>query len=277
MQIAEALKQAKQQLVDSDSAQLDAEVLLGFCLQKDRSYLFAHPEQELSKTIDSTYFDLISRRAAGQPVAHIVGQREFWSLPLKVTTDTLIPRPETECLVEAALQIIPADNEYNVLDLGTGTGAIALALASERKKVSFIATDINSATLTVARDNALRLKLTNISFVHADWFEFDRREPFNLIVSNPPYISADDEHLQNGDVRFENSSALVADNNGLAAIQIIIETAPRFLCASGWLLLEHGYQQGQNVRQMFTESGFIKVHTGRDYAGNERFTRGQLR
>ncbi len=276
MQIAEALKQAKQKLVDSDSAQLDAEILLGFCLQQDRAYLFAHPEQELPETIDSTYFELVTRRAAGQPVAHIVEQREFWSLPLKVTTDTLIPRPETECLVEAALQIIPADDEFDVLDLGTGTGAIALALASERKTASIIATDINSATLAVARDNAQQLNMVNVSFLHADWFEFEIREPFNLIVSNPPYISADDEHLHKGDVRFENNTALVADNNGMAAIQVIVQTAPRFLRPSGWLLLEHGFQQGQSVRQLFTESGFSQIHTGRDFAGNERFTRGLL-
>lgn len=276
MQIAQALRQAKQTLVESDSAQLDAELLLGHCLQCERTYLFAHPEQELPQPVKATYFDLIAKRATGCPVAHLVETREFWSMPLKVTADTLIPRPETECLVEAALQLLPEDEAFEVLDMGTGSGAIALALASERPQAIVTATDINAAALEVANINAVQLGLDHICFIHSDWFDFNPSQRFHIIISNPPYISPDDEHLQQGDVRFETRTALVSGCNGLAAIETIVTHAPPFLHTEGWLLLEHGYQQGHAVRQLFLRSGFENVSTGFDHAGHARFTRGKL-
>lgn len=276
MQIAQALRQAKQTLLESDSAQLDAELLLGHCLQCERTYLFAHPEQELPQQVNATYFELIDKRAAGHPVAHLIETREFWSMPLKVTAETLIPRPETEFLVEAALQLLPEHEKVEVLDLGTGSGAIALALASERPHAVITATDISAAALDVAHANAEQLGLDQIRFIYSDWFDFDPSQRFHIIVSNPPYISPDDEHLQQGDVRFEARTALVAGSNGLTAIETIVTHAAPFLLAEGWLLLEHGYQQGEAVRQLFLRGGFNNVTTGFDHAGHERFTLGQL-
>ncbi len=276
MQIAQALRQARQTLVESGSAKLDAELLLGHCLQCERTYLFAYPERELPPAVSAAYFHLIDKRAAGHPVAHLVGKREFWSMPLRVTAETLIPRPETECLVEAALQLLPEHEKVAVLDLGTGSGAIALALASERPEAVITATDINEAALEVAKTNAAQLGLDQIRFIHSDWYDFNPSQRFHIIVSNPPYISPDDEHLQQGDVRFESRTALVANANGLAALETIATHAAPFMHAEGWLLLEHGYQQGEAVRQLLLRGGFDNVTTGLDHAGHERFTLGQL-
>lgn len=275
MQIAEAIKLAKQQLAHSATAQLDAEVLLCHCLDCDRSRVYAYPDKELPATVDTRFFQLVEQRAAGHPVAHLIASREFWSLRLQVTPATLIPRPETECLVEAALPLIPAEQPCSILDLGTGSGAIAIAIASERPLASVTATDISDAALNVAKGNASRHQLHNIRFVQADWFDFEMDTPFDIIISNPPYISPDDTHLEQGDVRFEARSALVADAEGLAAIRTIVQHASAHLQPNGWLLVEHGFQQGDAVRALFTEHDFKQVSTGQDYAGLDRYSMGQ--
>ncbi len=274
MQISEALKQARQQLAASDSARLDAELLLCHSLDCKRSRLYAHPEAELAVPARQTFFELVTERAKGRPVAHLIQEKEFWSLRLQVTRDTLIPRPETEILVEAALPLIPLNQPCSILDLGTGSGAIALALASERPLARVTATDCNNTALKVARHNAEELGIGNVSFIEADWFNFEHSTLFDLIVSNPPYIDADDPHLQCGDVQFESRQALVASNEGLGDIDHIVSRAQAYLHAGSWLLLEHGYQQGEATRQLFRNNSFTDIRTDNDYAGLERITLG---
>ena len=275
MQIEDALKQARQRLQHSETPQLDAEILLCHCLDCDRSRVYAWPEEELPADIDAAFFELVEKRAAGHPVAHLIASREFWSLRLKVTQATLIPRPETECLVEAGLAMLPADKPCTVLDLGTGSGAIAIAIATERPCAHIVATDISAAALAVAQYNAARHQLHDLRFIHADWFNFKNETNFDMIISNPPYISPEDEHLQQGDVRFEARTALVAEEEGLAHIHTIIANARRYLNIGGWLLLEHGYQQANKVQTRLKQHGFSQVKTGMDLSGHERYSIGQ--
>ncbi len=264
------LEQASQTLHNSDSPRLDAEVLLGFVLQKPRSHLFSWPDKTLSEAQQQHFTTLVQQRYNGQPIAHLTGEREFWSLPLNVTADTLIPRPDSELLVEIALENLPA--QARILELGTGTGALSLALTSERPDVQIIATDRSSAALQVATDNAQRLGHSNITFLLSDWFEQIPAQQFELILSNPPYIAADDPHLQQGDLRFEPSSALISENNGLADLSKIIQQAPAFLAPQGRLLLEHGHQQGKKVRNLLEKSQFQNLGTRSDLGANERVT-----
>lgn len=258
----------------SDSPRLDIEVLLGHVLQKSRTYLFTWPEYLLSKEEYQSFEALFSRRLQGEPVAHLTGSREFWSLSLSVSPVTLIPRPDTELLVEVALQL-PLPDSARVIDLGTGTGAIALALASERPAWQVVAVDAVGDAVALADTNRRRLGLLNVDICQSDWFAALGDLCFDLVVSNPPYIDAADPHLQQGDVRFEPMSALVAEACGLADLETIIQQAPAHLNRGGWLLLEHGWQQAQAVREMMLAEGFDGVETRRDLGGRDRATLGR--
>ncbi|WP_312663413.1 peptide chain release factor N(5)-glutamine methyltransferase [Pantoea sp. CTOTU49201] len=269
------LQQAVVALCGGDSPKRDAEILLGFVTGKPRSWLIAFDDAELDAQQQEQLNALLARRVNGEPIAHLVGEREFWSLPLRVSDATLIPRPDTEVLVEQALAHLPA-TATSLLDLGTGTGAIALALASERPTCQVIGCDRIAAAVELAQDNAQRLHIDNARFILSNWFSDLPAQRFDLIVSNPPYIDAADEHLQQGDVRFEPLSALVADDQGLADLRFIIHSAPNWLHAGGWLLLEHGWQQGEAVRAIMTQLSYQAVSTVDDYSGNPRVTLGQF-
>jgi release factor glutamine methyltransferase len=261
-------------LPDSPTARLDAELLLAAALGKPRSYLRTWPEHEPGAEQLSAFATMLERRRAGEPVAYILGHQGFWSLDLEVAPHTLIPRPDTELLVETALQLAPAAPR-RVLDLGTGTGAIALALASERGGWRVTGVDRIAEAVELAERNRQRLKLTNAGFRLSSWFDALAGERFDLIVSNPPYIATADRHLDEGDVRFEPMSALVAGADGLDDIRQIIDQAPRHLEAGGWLLLEHGYDQAEAVRGLLSAAGFAAVGSRRDLGGHERISLGQ--
>jgi len=260
--------------IGGESPRLDAEILLAHVLGRSRTWLYTWPETGIDDPSRDRFRNLVERRIAGEPVAHLTGEREFWSLPLRVDSSTLIPRPDTECLVEAVLELdLPSGAQ--VLDLGTGTGAIALALASEQPRWRLLGVDIADAAVNLARSNALRLGMTSVTFLRSHWF--DGLEPcrFDLIVSNPPYIDPADPLLAEGDVRFEPRSALVSEETGLADLRSIIATAPAWLAAGGWLVLEHGWDQAGAVRRLLTEAGFEAVETCRDYGDRERVTLGR--
>ncbi|WP_041523663.1 peptide chain release factor N(5)-glutamine methyltransferase [Gilvimarinus agarilyticus] len=275
MTVQEALRWAQAQLVASDSARLDAEVLLAFSLQKTRVYLYTWPEAELRAGAQTQFEGLIQARANGEPIAYLTGTQEFWSLPLMTNCHTLIPRADTELLVEQALEHATA-NTQRVLDLGTGTGAIALALAHERPAWQVTGVDRVAEAVALAIRNAEALNMGNTHFLQSDWFAALGDEVFDLIVSNPPYIDAADGHLSEGDVRFEPRSALVADNAGLADIERITKTASEHLTPGGFLLFEHGWQQGAAVRECLSATGFSAVATHQDLAGRDRVTLGQM-
>lgn len=268
------LKQAVGRLAASDSPKRDAEILLGHVTGRSRTYILAFGETLLDEQTLAQLDALLIRREKGEPVAYLVGEREFWSLPLSVSPATLIPRPDTECLVEQALLRLNAQ-PARVLDLGTGTGAIALAIASERPDCDVIGVDLQPDAVALSRYNASKLAINNAQFLQGSWFTPVNGQRFAVIVSNPPYIDAADPHLAQGDVRFEPASALIADNNGLADIELIVEQAPRYLEPLGWLLLEHGWEQGEAVRNILLGVGFNAVETIRDYGDNDRVTLGQ--
>lgn len=273
MDIRHWLKQAIATLCGGESPKRDAEILLSHVTGKSRSWLIAFDDTELSAAQRVELDALIARRARGEPIAHLVGEREFWSLPLRVSDATLIPRPDTELLVELALARLPA-TPATLLDLGTGTGAVALAIASERPDCQVTGVDRIAAAVTLAQENAARLHLNNVTFSLSHWFRDLSPCYFDLIVSNPPYIDAADHHLQQGDVRFEPLSALVADEAGLADLRTIIEQASAWLVPGGGLLLEHGWQQGEPVRVLMQQHGYVGVTTENDYGGNPRVTLG---
>ncbi|MCS3430218.1 peptide chain release factor N(5)-glutamine methyltransferase [Klebsiella sp. BIGb0407] len=262
------------QLEGSDSPKRDAQILLGFVTGKSRTFILAFSETALTDLQYSQLEILLARRIKGEPVAYLIGEREFWSLPLRVSPATLIPRPDTECLIEHALTCLPS-HPCHILDLGTGTGAIALALATERPDCQVTALDVVPEAVALAQSNAEFLAVTNVKMLQSHWFSALGAERFALIVSNPPYIDSDDPHLSEGDVRFEPKSALVAENHGLADIEILVSQARDFLEPNGWLILEHGWQQGAVVRQLFLNAGFEDVSTGKDYGDNERLTSGR--
>lgn len=295
--IAQTLQDASQRLQNqqiSDSPKLDAELLLCHCLGKNRTYLFTWPEKHLQPQQQTCFENLLKQRLQGHPIAHLIGQREFWGLNLKVTPDTLIPRPDTEILVETALEKLPArhvnhtvkteqacpkPNNQNcrILDLGTGSGAIALALKHERPDCQVSAVDLSPAALQVAQHNAQTLEL-EIDFKPSSWFSaLAESEVYDLIVSNPPYIEDEDEHLQQGDVRFEPLSALTSGKDGLNDLKTIIQQACPFLKAGGWLIVEHGYNQASSVQALFNSFGYVNVCSRQDYAGHDRITLGQIR
>ena len=261
-------------LPDSPTARLDAELLLAAALGKPRSYLRTWPEHEPGAEQLTAFAALLERRRAGEPVAYILGHQGFWSLDLEVAPHTLIPRPDTELLVETAMALLPA-TPLKALDLGTGTGAIALALASERGGWKVTGVDRIAEAVALAERNRQRLKLGNAEFRLSSWFDTLAGERFGLIVSNPPYIAASDRHLGEGDVRFEPISALVAGADGLDDIRRIIDQAPQHLEAGGWLLLEHGYDQAEAVRGLLRAAGFAAVDSRRDLGGHERISLGQ--
>ena len=275
MQIGLARNAIIQQLAHSDSPAADADCLLCAVLGCNRTWLRTWPERVLTGAQQAQLAALVARRLAGEPIAHLLGEREFWSLPLQVSAATLIPRPDTEVLVEQALARVTADGcGQRLLDLGTGTGAIALALKSERPALEVWAVECVPEACELARSNATRLALT-IELRQGSWFAPVAGECFHLIVSNPPYIDALDPHLSEGDVRFEPRSALVADAAGLADLAHIIQLAPAHLLPGGWLLLEHGWQQGASVRELLQRRGFQAVGTVRDYGDQERVSLGQ--
>ena len=278
MQIQQARAHIMTVLAGGESPRADADVLLCHLLDCRRSYLMTWPERELDAAQQATLQGWLARRLNGEPIAHLVGEREFWSLPLKVSPATLIPRPDTEVLVEQALTRIP-QGPCAVLDLGTGTGAIALALKSERPEVDVWAVDRMADAAALARENSAALGLP-IEVRDGSWFEplgepdRDNTPRFAVIVSNPPYIDGADPHLEQGDVRFEPRSALVADDAGLADIRHIVDHAPAYLLPDGWLLLEHGWDQGEAVRQLLRDGSYREVATVRDYGDNDRVTLG---
>jgi release factor glutamine methyltransferase len=272
--LATALSDATARLEGSDSPRLDAELLLCTVLQRDRSYLHSHPEARLDATQFARFTGLLAARARGEPIAYLTGKREFWSLDLAVTPDTLIPRPETELLVEQALARIPVSATWEILDLGTGSGAIALALAKERSDCRIVAVDLGAETLDVARDNAMRHRLANLEFLQGDWYTPVVTRAFHLIASNPPYVALSDPHLAQGDLRFEPRQALVSGSDGLDDLRQIIASAPRHLHDGGSLLLEHGHEQGARVRDLLQAAGFTGVLSVRDFSGHERVSLG---
>lgn len=276
--IAQCLRRAGELESSSDSARLDIELILCHLVQKNRTWLFTWPEKTLTSDQQQLFEEYVQRRKSGEPIAHILGQREFWSLPLAVNNSTLIPRPDTELLVEAVLDLFAQDAPQQLrrcLDLGSGTGAIVLAVASEKPQWKLLGVDRSTDAVALAEQNRAALGFEHVEIKHSNWFESIPAQTFDVIVSNPPYINPQDPHLTQGDVRFEPLSALIADNKGLADIEWIIAQSGNYLTAQGWLLLEHGYDQGQAVRDLLSERGFMQIETRRDYGGNERVTLGR--
>ena len=259
---------------DPADARFDAEILLCFLLKKNRAYLFTYPEHGLSEDQLSKFKQLVLDRAKGIPIAYLTGEREFWSLPLKVNQHTLIPRHETERLVELALELLPAHAPLKVLDLGTGSGTIALALASERPEWQICACDKSKDALKVAEDNAKQLSLKNINFYVSDWFNSLPPDTYHAIISNPPYLAKNDPHLQEGDLRFEPLSALISEQEGLADIQAIAKQGYNYLLPEGLILLEHGYEQKYAIRAILNELGYGQVQCWQDISDQDRVSGG---
>lgn len=257
--VSEALAFGAQQLqaLRNSDCRFEAQLLLAHALEHDRSWLYAWPEYELNEEQEHLYFGLLNHRAKGIPIAYITGEREFWSLPFKVTEDTLIPRPETELIVSTALQLPDHDQSVSLLDLGTGSGAIAITLASERPTWSITATDRSGNALVVAKTNADLLGTSHIRFLQGDWFApLTPNSKYHIIVCNPPYVAENDAHLQSGDLRYEPPAALSSGLDGLSDLRQIVDRAPAWLHAGGWLLVEHGMDQGSAVRELFLDAGF---------------------
>ena len=256
----------------TEAAAFEAQLLLQYVLGVNRAWLIAHEHDVLQPNIQVVFEALLNRRLAGEPIAYILGGREFYGLDLLVTPDTLIPRPDTETLVEAALANIPDSANQTILDLGTGTGAIALAVAKHRPKVNVVAVDASAAALEVAKKNAATLAITNVRLMLSDWFDALAGERFDLIVSNPPYIEQNDVHLTQGDVRFEPISALASGADGLDDIRHIVADCLIYLKPQGWLMIEHGYNQADLVADLMAEAGLVSIQTIKDFGGNNRVT-----
>ena len=257
-------------------ARLEAQVLLGHALGQSRVWLIAHGGDPLDAEQTAAFADLFERRRSGEPIAYTLGEREFYSLNFKVTPAVLIPRPETELLVELALERLPADRPCQVLDLGTGSGAVAVTLALHRPDADVVAVDQSAAALDVARENAERLGAGNLRLIQSDWYGALGEEKFDLIASNPPYIAAADPHLAQGDLRFEPAAALASGADGLDDIRTIVRGAAAHLKPGGWLLFEHGYDQAAACRDLLAQAGFRQVGSSADLAGIERASYGQL-
>lgn len=273
--IKQALKEAIQLLSEtSPSATIDAEVLLAHTLGKTRAFLYAHPEELLNEDQWHGYQQLFKKRHQGYPIAYLIGSKEFWSLPLRTNEETLIPRPETELLVELTLALLKDKEQAFILELGTGTGAIALALASERPNWQILACDISQSALKIANDNKQQFGLSNLRFCHSDWFSAITEQIFDAIISNPPYIAEGDPHLNQGDIRFEPRGALVSGATGLEALTTIIQTSYPRLAPGGLLLVEHGFEQKQAVAALFKQAGYQNIHCWQDWQGNDRVSGG---
>lgn len=278
--IRSALLQAQIRLNDSPrldaiDARFEAQLLLQHLLNVNRAWLIAHENDRLSNEVQANFEQLTKRRADGEPIAYILGSREFYGLNLTVTPATLIPRPDTEILVDAALNKIPADTTLQILDLGTGTGAIALAIAQQRPQTQVTAVDASQAALEVAISNSQQLHISNIHFLLSDWFNNLKDTLFDVIVSNPPYIENSDVHLTQGDLRFEPTSALASGADGLDDIRRIIDSCLVHLKPQGWLMLEHGYNQAAAVKDLMTQTGLVNLETFKDLGGNDRVTIGK--
>jgi release factor glutamine methyltransferase len=277
--IQDILRNDSQQLeaalnLDPGSARIEVQCLLQAVLQVNRAWLLTHPEQLLSNGQQSRFHELFGRRICGEPIAYLLGEREFYGLTFKVSPATLIPRPETELLVELALQRIPQHGTCRILDLGTGSGAIALSIAHARRDAEVVAVDASAAALEVAQANAQQPGIGNVRLLNSDWFSALRGERFDIIVANPPYIAAGDVHLAQGDVRFEPRTALASGTDGLQDIRRIVAQARDHLSVNGWLLLEHGYDQAAQVRALLQQAGYAGVFSARDLAGIERVSGG---
>lgn len=258
----------------SPSAQLDAEVLLAYALNTNRTFLYTHPEKILAPSQDDVYQQIVAKRCGGIPIAYLTKTREFWSLPLYVSQDTLIPRPETELLVELTLSLLKDVSPASIIDLGTGSGAIALALASERPDWQLLACDVSQAALEIAEQNAVHLNLSNVCICHSNWFTSIPQHQVNAIVANPPYIAKSDPHLIQGDVRFEPKDALISGVDGLDALTIIIQQGYEYLLPGGLLLVEHGFNQKEAVISLLKERGFESSHCWPDWQGHDRVSGG---
>lgn len=261
--------------LNHDEAKLEAQLLLQHVLNVNRAWLIAHENDALQANQHAAFEALLNRRLNGEPIAYILGGRAFYGLDLLVTPDTLIPRPDTETLVEAALAQIPIAAHPSILDLGTGSGAIALAIAKNRPQASVIAVDASKAALAVAKKNAQNLSIDNVEFVLSNWFQHLNNQPFDVILSNPPYIEENDAHLSQGDLRFEPISALSSGEDGLNDIRQIIENSLVHLQPQGWLMLEHGFNQADKVADLMANTGFVSIETIKDFGGNNRVTIGK--
>lgn len=277
LNIEQLIRQSSQQLEkSSDSARLDVELLLAHSLGKDRTHLFTWCDKQVCEEDENTFQALFTRRLKGEPIAYILGQQEFWDLTFNTAQHTLIPRADTETLIEWVLELsTQLPNKARVIDLGTGTGAIALVLASEFPQWQVEGIDLIPQAVELAQSNAKLNQLERVRFYQSSWFEQVEGQ-FDLIVSNPPYIDPADEHLSQGDVRFEPKSALVAENKGLADLELIARQSKKFLADGGWLLMEHGYDQQDAVQNMLIELGYQQVSTRIDLGGNPRITGGQF-
>ena len=275
MQIYDAIKYGTQKLDSLNSKRIDSEILLCTILKCNRSRLYAYPDKVLSKTNIKKFEELINKRSKGYPIAYITKQKEFWSHKLYINENILIPRPETELLVEKSLELISTYPLNKILELGTGSGAIAIALASENSAIDIEATDIKDDAIKIARNNADLYKINNIKFITSDWFSTIKKNDYDLIVSNPPYIASNDPNLRNHDIKFEPESALVSGNDGLDDLQKIIQESGNYLKNHGWLIVEHAYNQGMKVRKLFLDNGFSSK-TIKDYNKLERVTFGKL-
>ena len=282
MRIDTALGWAISQLEGGESPSVDAKVLLAHILNQSQTYLFTWPDKTLSPQQQQKFEHAVKERQAGKPVAYIIGQRDFWTLSLETSPHTLIPRPDTEVLVERVLAWLQQNRqshlnrELEICDLGTGTGAIALSLAAELPKSRVIGVDFLNEAVHLATSNAKRNSITNATFIQSDWFSALDEYKFDAIVSNPPYIETTSPYLLEGDVRFEPSSALTSGEDGLDDIRHIIHSAPSFLKAGGVLAFEHGFDQAEQVQQLLRQAGFIDVVSYKDYGGNDRVTLGQI-
>lgn len=279
--IQQALQQASSALAESSpSAILDAQILLTHVLQCNSAHLAAWPEKNLSEQQSSQFLKLVQQRAQGLPVAHLTGYREFWSLDFAVDNSTLIPRPETETLIEFILEKFGENNpayrnNLKVLDMGTGTGAIAITLGKEKPDWKIIACDIFEQALNLARQNSKQHQTSNVSFIQSDWFNDIHQYDFDIIVSNPPYIANDDKHLTQGDVRFEPQSALTSGETGMDDIEQLCSQANKYLVNNGWLIVEHGYNQAELVSECFAENAFTQIEQRKDLSGQVRMTAGK--
>ena len=271
-----AATQLKAQGIEAETAKLEAQLLLQHALNVNRAWLIAHEHENLPPSIHEAYRAMLERRLNSEPIAYILGYREFYGLNLKVTADTLIPRPDTETLVEAALAKTSYQEKSQILDLGTGTGAIALAIAKHRPQAHITAVDTSENALKISQENAQNLHISNVQFMLSNWFDALKNQRFDVIVSNPPYIEANDMHLKQGDLRFEPISALASGEDGLDAIRAIISQAPQHLNPHGWLMLEHGYNQASKVAALLEQAGFSDISNAKDLSGIDRVTIGRL-